>query len=197
MTAAAIDLVEIFVRIVNDHRYAIGITYGKPRQGHSEGTVKAHIEELDQNLAKARPFISKEDFWKLEILIHVHDTFKYWAKRDSAIEDPESHASLARKFLAEFTDDQEMLDMVQYHDESFALSRQFEQKRKYNVERLKVLIARIKTLDLFLIFTVIDTYTAGKMHDAKWRIRWFYDEVRKYSDMDPVRVDAVMEEFGL
>jgi hypothetical protein len=70
-------------------------------------------------------------------------------------------------------------------------------KQKYNVERLKKLVERVRDLNLFLVFTVIDTYTAGKMHDAQWRIRWFYNEIRKYSDFDHGRIDVVLVEFGL
>ncbi len=198
METVSIDYQNVFRRVTADPRYATGITYGKPRQGHSEGTVEAHIAELEDNLARVKPLVSEEEYWKLRVLINVHDTFKYWAKRDSSIEDPESHASLARKFLAEFIDDEEMLNIVQYHDESFALSRQFEQKQKYNVDRLKRnVLGKIQVLDLFLIFTIIDTWTAGKMHDAKWRLRWFYDEIRKHSGMNSVRVNAVMMEFGI
>lgn len=107
-------------------------------------------------------------------------------------------ASHAMGTPAEFIDDEEMLNMVQYHDESFALSRQFEQKQKYNIDRLKRnVLGKIQDLDLFLIFTIIDTWTDGKMHDAKWRLRWFYDEVRKHSVMNSARVNSVMVELGI
>ena len=37
------------------------------------------------------------------------------------ITDPKSHASLARGFLATHCDDADLLAMLQYHDEPFAL----------------------------------------------------------------------------
>lgn len=198
MTSANIDYQNVYRRVVADPRYATGITYGKPRAGHSEGTVQAHIAELELNLESLKPILRHhQEYWQLKVLIHVHDTFKYWAKRNSSINDPESHATLARNFLAEFIDDNEMLDMVQYHDESFALSRQFEQKNRYSVGRLVDLIKRIRNFDLFMLFVIIDTYTAGKMHDAKWRIRWFYDEVKKYSEVNLIQTNAALEKFQL
>ena len=51
---------------------------------------------------------------KLRLLIHTHDTFKGEAKRGVAIRHPESHASLARDFLADFCDDGQLLTMVQF-----------------------------------------------------------------------------------
>lgn len=56
------------------------------------------------------------------------------------ITDPKSHASLARGFLATHCDDADLLAMLQYHDEPFALYRQFESKGKYNQDRFNALL---------------------------------------------------------
>src|SRR5215475_1903450 len=96
---------EILARVISDPRYLKNIEYGEPRSGHPEGKVKFHMAELETNLEKLAPRLSEEQYWKLKFLIHVHDTFKAEAIPDSPIESPYSHASLARKFAAEFTDD--------------------------------------------------------------------------------------------
>lgn len=193
MTApASTGLADVFAKIIADPRYSTGVTYGKARTGHAEGSVSNHLVQLDKNLWHISQLLSAQEFVKLRILIHVHDTFKYWAKKNSAIEDPKSHASLARAFLAEFTDDQDLLYMVQYHDENFALWKQVEAKGRYNKARFEKLIVLITDMTLFLFFTIIDGYTPSKQHE---RIRWFVDEVNKV--VNTPRVYEALEEFGI
>jgi hypothetical protein len=187
------QLAETFALITADPRYKEGIAYGKPRTGHPEGRVVDHIKQLDANLDKLVPLLSSEEFFKLRILIHVHDSFKHVAKRDSAIEDPWSHASLAREFLAEFSDDEDLLRMVQYHDLGFALWKQFEAKGKYSYDRLESsILSRMQDVELFLLFTIIDGFTPGKDHT---KIRWFIDEVNKYRKTP--RAYEAMAIFGI
>ena len=187
---------EMLAKIKSDPRYARGIAHGVPRPGHAEGTVEKHLYDLAGNLLNLLPMISEEEFWKLAILIHVHDTFKVDARPDSPIKDPQSHASLARMFLSEFTDDLDLLQMVQYHDEGLALYMQamtpLGPKAPYNQRRMRDNVLTIKNLELFLIFTIIDGYTPSKDHA---KIRWFIDEVNKH--VQTPRAYKAMEVFGL
>ena len=169
-----IDYQSAFASITSDARYLANLDWGKPRRGHPEATVRAHIAELEANLEALRPKLSKSDFWKLRLLIHTHDTFKADATPGVAITDPRSHASLARAFLAEFCDDADLLAMVQYHDEPFALYRQVEAKGRFNSERLDALIAAIEDWNLFLAFNLIDGCTAGKSREP---LRWLFRAV--------------------
>jgi hypothetical protein len=66
----------VFEQIIADARYQNNLDWGRPRAGHPEGTVRAHIAELERNLAKVKPVVSQEYYWKLKVLIHTHDTFK-------------------------------------------------------------------------------------------------------------------------
>ena len=91
----------LFHTITQDSRYQSNLDWGKPRPGHPEGTVRAHLIELEENLYRLRSHLSEEAYWKLKVLVHVHDTFKKDASKGVAIEDPRSHASLARRFLEE------------------------------------------------------------------------------------------------
>ena len=174
---------EIVEKILVDPRYLKNVEYGKPRPGHPEGKVKFHIAELEANLEKLAAHISEEQFWKLKFLIHVHDTFKADAVPDSAIESPQSHASLARKFASEFTEEADLLAMIQFHDVNFALWKQFAATGSYNVERFSKLLDAIMDWDLFLLFLILDGCTQGKDPD---KIRWFVAEVRKHKE---TRVD--------
>lgn len=172
-----IDLADIYTSIVADARYRANLDWGQRRKGHPEATIRAHIEELTHNLFALRPQLSAEEYVKLTILIHVHDTFKpdSHARRSGrhapAITDPDSHASLARAFLAEFTDDWPMLATVQFHDEPFALWRKTQRSERpegTNVAiRLGKLIDAIPDWDLFVAFLIIDGTTAGKSEAAR------------------------------
>ena len=91
-----------------------------------------------------------------------------------AINDPKSHASLARAFLAYHCDDADLLAMVQYHDEPFAIYRQFETKGKYNLSRFNELLSAIRDWNVFLAFNIIDGCTEGKSREPQ---RWLFSEI--------------------
>ena len=171
---------EIVAKIISDPRYQKNIEYGEPRSGHPEGKVKYHIAEMEENLEKLLPYgVSEEQYSKLEFLIHVHDTFKAESITDSPIVSPNSHASLARKFASEFTQDEDLLNMIQFHDVNFALWKQFAATGSYDVQRFENLLDTINDWDLFLMFIIIDGSTQGK--DPKKTV-WFINEVKKYKN---------------
>ena len=168
------DYQEIFAAITSDPRYQRNLDWGKVRPGHPEGTIRAHIAELERNLEQLREKLSETDCWRLKVLVHTHDTFKGEAQPGAPIAAPNSHASLARAFLAEFCDDADMLAMVQYHDEPFALWRQSKFKGRCNEGRLTTLLASIRDWNLFLAFNIVDGCTEGKQRDS---LRWLFRQV--------------------
>jgi hypothetical protein len=168
------DYKRIFEYIANDPRYQGNLDWGGARPGHPEGTVRAHIAEVERNLEAIRSKLSETDRWRLKVLIHTHDTFKGESEPGVPIMAPNSHASLARAFLAAFCDDADMLAMVQYHDEPFAIWRQFESKGKVNQGRMATLLKGIKDWNLFLAFNLVDGCTEGKDREP---LRWFFREV--------------------
>jgi hypothetical protein len=164
----------IFHAITNDPRYLRNLDWGEVRPGHPEGTIRAHIAEVERNLEVLRHKLSEIDYWRLRVLIHVHDTFKGEATRGVPITAPNSHASLARAFLADFCTDADMLAMVQYHDEPYALWRQVTTKRTFNQQRLAALLTAIRDWNLFLAFNIVDGSTEGKGREP---LRWLFDQV--------------------
>jgi hypothetical protein len=164
---------QIFRAIQADERYQRNLDWGKPRKGHPEGTVRAHIRELEGNLHSLRGEVSQTDHWKLKLLIHTHDTFKADATAGVPIRDPRSHASLARAFLAEFCHDRDLLSIIQYHDEPYALWRHY-QTRGVHAKRLAELLSEISDWDLFLTFLIIDGCATGKSREP---LIWFFQEV--------------------
>lgn len=113
-----------------------------------------------------------EEAERLRVLIHVHDTFKPQAREGVAIVHPESHASLARAFLAELTDDRELLAAVQLHDEPFAL---YQRRERAPSPRWTLLLDQIRDWDVFLAFLIVDGCTPGKSRDP---LRWFFREIK-------------------
>ncbi len=165
---------DIFAGLTRDERYLANLDWGQPRRGHPEGTVRAHIEELERNLARLRNRLSDEEYWKLRILIHTHDSFKAEAQAGVPIAHPHSHASLARAFLAEFCSDEDLLAMVQLHDEPYALFKQQAHRASVDAERLNRLLAAIRDWNLFTAFLLIDGCTAGKDRGS---LQWFFGEI--------------------
>jgi len=169
-----IDYQKLLANVCADTRYQANLDWGQPRSGHPEGSIRAHIAEIELNLDRLRHKVSTEDYWKLKVLIHTHDTFKAEAQADVAILDPRSHASLAREFLAQYCDDANLLAAVQFHDEPFALYRQFLSKGQYSNERLNRLLQTICDWDVFLAFNIVDGCTAGK---SRQPLEWWFTEV--------------------
>lgn len=167
-------------KIQADPRYQRNIEFGEPRSGHPEGKVKFHIADLEANLELLQERGIKEgDYWKLKFMIHVHDSFKAEAKRHSPTLHPRNHASLAREYASHYTDDADLLNMIQYHDENYGLWKEYSQTGQYDTERFQNLLAVIKNWDLFLLFIIIDGCTNGKAYQ---KLGWFIDEVKKYKE---------------
>lgn len=167
------DYKQLLTQIQSDNRYLENLDWGQPRDGHPEGSIRAHIAELERNLGSLQSELSEVEFDQLRVLIHTHDTFKPNAKQGVAISDPQSHASLARAFLAEFTTDTSLLTITQFHDEPFALWK----KHVYggdHTSRLSQLFGAIEQWDLYLTFVLIDGSTDGKSSEP---LEWFLGEV--------------------
>lgn len=185
------DFKYIYEQIVSDPRYLANIQYGKPRKGHAEGSVAAHIVDLEQNLLALvqTGLVDDERHWKLKALIHVHDSFKAEAKRDSAILGPQSHASLARAYLAQFTYDFDMLQITQFHDIGYALYKKQEATGRFDEQRFLAAIMPVQDIDLFLMFTIIDACTPSKGRKV---IRWFVEEVGKRRPDATIRAEHIL-----
>ena len=176
---------------MSDPRYQRNIEYGNARSGHPEGKVKFHIADLEANLEQiAHRGISVSTYWKLKFLIHVHDTFKAEAERDVPILHPRNHATLAKEYACRFTDDPDLLNILQFHDYNYSMWLEYSKKGSYDKASFQKLIHTIQDWDLFLMFTIIDGRTKGKEIS---KLSWFIDEVKKYTS---TRVDSSWVEPG-
>ena len=169
----AMDYQGLFEDIARDLRCQRNLDWGEPRHGHPEGSVRAHVAAVDRNVEALRARLSSDaDYWRLRVLALVHDAFKAEADPGVPITDPRSHASLARAFLASYCDnDPDLLAMAQFHDEPYALWRQFRARGRCDPARLNALLATIRDWNLFLAFLIADGSTAGKGREP---LHWFF-----------------------
>ncbi|RBP45039.1 hypothetical protein DES53_10334 [Roseimicrobium gellanilyticum] len=184
-----INYVQLFETITQDPRYLANLDWGKARPGHPEGTVRAHIAEVEGNLARLKSRVSEEEYWRLRVLVHTHDTFKAEAVKGVSILDPRSHASLACAFLAEFCNDVDMLAIVQFHDVPFALWRQVDERGPYDEERFARLLKDIRDWDLFLAFCLIDGCTEGKGREP---LLWLFETAALHGVQSRFSAEDVM-----
>lgn len=180
------DYQAVLQAVIVDPRYQECLDWGGPRDGHPEGTIRAHIGDLERNLDALRSRLSDVDCLKLQILIHTHDTFKGDAGEGVAIIDDRSHASLARQFLSGLCDDRNLLNMVQYHDEPRALWLQAQTKGRYDQERFTTLLSSIDDWNVFLAFCIIDGCTPGKSREP---LLWFFTELAGKVESDITAAD--------
>jgi hypothetical protein len=182
-----------------DARYLAGLPYGRIRRGHPEGSIETHIKEVAENVDLLFEIANSElagnlpEILRLELLIavHVHDTFKGVAKKGARIDDPESHASLARAFLAEFTDDPRLLSCVQNHDVPYSMYRNSVTHGGIDRDRLDGLLRDVADLHLFTLFQIADNSTIGKLPQLGEGspTSWFIEHIR-----DHLRVDFAYQE---
>lgn len=189
-------LADVLSEIKSDDRYLKNLKYGQVRRGHPEGTIQAHINELEANLHTVESYLQRAGTpldvcskVTLEILIHVHDSFKAEAAPRVRIDDPRSHASLAREFLAAKIDDSNILAMVQHHDVPWSLYQQVQKFGSYNQRRLQDLCSQISTMQVFQLFQIIDNTTLGKVTPhGQSSVKWFIAET---SSLDSRSVDLL------
>ena len=168
-----IDYEEVFKAIKADERIQRNLQWGEPRFGHPEGSVDAHVADVDRNIEALRPKLIGDEYWKLRVLARTHDAFKAEAAEGAWIRDPDSHASLARKFLAGFCRDDDLLQIVQFHDEPYSLWRQQQKRGHFDHERFEALIHLIRDWNVFLAFCIADGSTEGKSREP---LHWLFNQ---------------------
>lgn len=185
---SATDYESMLAQIQSDSRYQTNIHWGKPRRGHPEGTILGHIQELEQNLKSLQHKLTDLEIAQLRVLIHTHDSFKPESQSGVPITHPRSHASLARSFLAEYCNDLELLTIVQYHDEPYALWRNWKSKGTIHSERMSHLESVISEWTLFPAFLIIDGCTDGKSPEP---VQWYLSQVLDRVD-SRITVDDIL-----
>jgi hypothetical protein len=158
--------------IADEPEWREGVEWGTARLGHPEGAVKHHIADVLANVE--REATSEEERRRLRLAALVHDSFKYQAPEGSArVGSPGHHGSLAAEFLERFVDDDELVEVVRWHDEAFAawLGMVKRGNRRRAEQRARELIRRLgPALPLFVRFFRADNATEGKSPQS---VEWF------------------------
>ena len=177
----AVDLVAGFApetelerAVAADPELLAGLAWGKPRAGHPEGTVGAHVADLLRTIERDdRP---PELRAELRFLALVHDAFKYRVQEWRPKTGENHHATRARRFAEGFTDDERLLATIQYHDAPYAIWRKLKRRGRLDEERFSSMLESVPDLELFLLFIELDGSTEGKNPEP---IAWFRDELRR------------------
>ncbi len=184
VTSAMHDASEALRRLCLDPIYIANREWGVPRWGHPEGSLGAHIEELEANLKRARPWLLEGDEARLRLIIHAHDICKPEARKGVSLEHPLHHGRLARQLLARYSQDSQALAIVEHHDDGYYLF--FQDDPSPGIERLLVAVEEV---ELFLLFTFIDGCLAGKLPQP---VQWFAEQLARHRQLG----QRVMECFS-
>jgi hypothetical protein len=158
--------------VLEDPELREGLAWGKPRRGHPEGTVGAHVADLLETIDRwGETGKRRED---LRFIAIVHDSMKYkvnnWLPRTGE----NHHATRARRFAEPYTDDERLLATIEQHDRPYNIWRKSQRKGRVDEHAVNEMIDRIPDLDLFLRFVELDGSTEGKNHEP---IRWLKAEL--------------------
>jgi hypothetical protein len=131
-----------------------GLAWGRPRAGHPEGAVGAHVAALLEDIDERGD--TRAD---LRFLALVHDAFKFRVCADRPYCPDNDHAVLARRFAERYTRDERVLTALELHDEPYWI---WKTGGADGVAALHALLERIPDVPLFLRFVELDASTAGK-----------------------------------
>ena len=149
-----------------------GLAWGKPRHGHPEGSVGAHVEDLLETIERwGETGRRRED---LRFMAIVHDSQKYKVQNWRPRTGENHHAMRARRFAERYTDDERVLAAIELHDQPYSLWRKVERRGRMDEHAFNEMVDRIPDIDLFMRFVELDGSTEGKTHAP---IRWLKSEL--------------------
>jgi len=140
-----------------------GMLWGVPRYGHPEGEVYRHVKDVLDNIDKLRVSATERAF--LRIVAIIHDIFKYQEDKTLPRNWHKHHAVLARNYMRSFTDDQLLLNFIQYHDEAYYIWRDMTvyNEAERASTRMQHLLGKINGHNqLYYLFFKCDSETGDK-----------------------------------
>ena len=150
-----------------------GLAWGKPRKGHPEGSIGAHVADLLATIDRWEEPEPRRS--ELRFMALVHDTLKnrvqHWRPRTGE----NHHAMRARRLAEGYTDDDRLLTTIELHDRPYSIWKKMRRRRRVDRKRLARLLGRIEDPDLFMRFLELDGSTEGKNPEP---IRWFREQLR-------------------
>ena len=144
-----------------------GLSWGKPRRGHPEGTVGAHVADLLETIDRWGESGRRRE--ELRVLALVHDSLKYQVQHWRPKTGENHHAMRARRFAERYVDDERLLATIEQHDRPYNLWRKARRRGRRDEHAFDEMVERIPDMDLFLGFVELDGSTEGKTPEP---IRW-------------------------
>jgi len=149
-----------------------GLAWGKPRRGHPEGTVGAHVGDLLQTIERWGETGKRRE--ELRFLAIVHDSMKNRVQNWRPRTGENHHATRARRFAERYTGDERLLATIEQHDRPYNLWRKMRRRGRPDDEALDEMLDRVPDLDLFVSFVELDGSTEGKNHEP---LSWLKSEL--------------------
>jgi hypothetical protein len=168
---------ELERRVTEDRGLLEGLAWGKPRKGHPEGSIAAHVADLLERLD--RQGVTGEERALMRFIALVHDAFKNQVQEWRPRTGENHHAMRARRFAERYTDDERLLTTIELHDRPYGIWRKWRRTGWLDRKRLEDLLRRIPDPDLFLRFVELDGSTEGKRPEP---LEWFKEELRQWRE---------------
>ena len=163
---------ELERRLSEDAVIERGLAWGKPRSGHPEGSVGAHVRRLLETIdewGEAEPSRGE-----LRFLAIVHDALKYRVRNWLPKTGENHHAMRARRFAERYTSDERLLATVELHDRPYAIWCRTRRGGAREQRAVDELVRRIPDALLFMRFVELDGSTEGKKPEP---IAWLREEL--------------------
>lgn len=160
-------------KILKDPEIKRGLKYGEPRDGHPEGLVENHVNEIFEKieLHNYSPKI-KDD---LRLIGIIHDSFKFKVDWNKPMIGENNHGVIAKRFAEKHISDSVILDIIELHDAYYYMWRKFKNEGIFSGDEFDALVNRIGDgMDLYVKFMFIDGTTGNKDIEPR---TWFYEKL--------------------
>ena len=164
-------------RVVEDPVLLEGLAWGKPREGHPEGSVGAHVADLLRAIESWGERGARRS--ELRFLALVHDALKYKVKEWLPRTGENHHAMRARRFAEGYTDDERLLATLELHDKPYSIWRHARRTGESHDRAVEEMIDRVPDRELFLRFVELDGSTEGKRREP---VEWVRSELAERRD---------------
>lgn len=151
-----------------------GLAWGKPRAGHPEGRVGAHVAELLQMIDRWGETAERRA--DLRFVSLVHDAMKFRVRAGLPKTGENHHAMRARRLAERYTGDERLLATIELHDRPYSLWRKMRRSGEFNGGAFDQMLERIPDFALFARFVELDGSTEGKRREP---VDWLKAELRR------------------
>lgn len=155
--------------IVNDPIFIQGAFHGKIRPGHPEGFIVYHIRDIFENIDKCH--LKSSERKKLRLIALFHDICKFQVNRSLPRIGKNNHGWLARQFAQNYITDENILQIIHYHDTAYNIWKRSEKRDEWKDGEKDLLkfISTINDLGLYTWFYFCDNSTGDKTQgDFEW-----------------------------